>query len=53
MKAKDFSSFSRQTVRHARRPRRRSEGPRIGAALLGVVCVAGVFGVLTLLFQLG
>jgi hypothetical protein len=41
------------TDRLPRRSRRNAEGPTIGTALLGVVCAAGVLGVLTLLYHFG
>ncbi len=33
--------------------RRRSDRPGLAAAVLGVICVAGVFGLLGLLYSLG
>lgn len=53
MKAKDFGSHTRLSARPRRRASRHADGPGIGTALLGVVCVIGVFGVLTLLYHVG
>jgi hypothetical protein len=55
MKTRDFDALPRSTsappVR--RKDRRRKDGMSAGTALLGAVCVAGVFGVLALLYYLG
>ena len=52
MNTKDYYHAS-----HKPRPRvrykPRHQGPGVGAALLAIVCVAGVFGVLGLLYSLG
>jgi hypothetical protein len=53
MKAKEFDSYPRLNTRRSKHSRRSADGPNIGAALLGAVCVAGVFGVLTLLYHFG
>ena len=53
MKTKEFDSYPRLNVRRSKRSQRNADGPNIGAAFLGVICVAGVFGVLTLLYHFG
>jgi hypothetical protein len=39
--------------RPSQKPRRRQDRPGLAAALLAILCVAGVFGVLGLLYSLG
>jgi hypothetical protein len=53
MKTKDFDSYARFGARHAHRSRHSAGRPNIGMALLGVACVIGVFGLLTLLYHFG
>jgi hypothetical protein len=53
MKIKDFNSYTHLGARHPRRSRGGTDGPGIGTALLGVACVIGVFGLLTLLYHFG
>jgi hypothetical protein len=53
MKTKDFDSYAHFGARHAHRSRQSTGRPNIGMALLGVVCVIGVFGLLTLLYHFG
>ncbi len=53
MKTKEFDSYPRLDARRSKRSRRSADGPNFRAAFLGAVCVAGVFGVLTLLYHFG
>jgi hypothetical protein len=54
MNTKDYYQEARKPRPRARsRPRRRQGRPGVAAALLAVVCVAGVFGLLGLLYSLG
>jgi hypothetical protein len=55
MKTRDFDALPRNTSSPPMRRKnsRRKDGMSAGAALLGAVCVAGVFGVLALLYYLG
>jgi hypothetical protein len=53
MNMKDYQSPHRHLYRAPPKPRRRrSDRPGLAAALLGVICVAGVFGLLGLLYSL-
>jgi hypothetical protein len=55
MKTRDFDVLPRNNSAPPALPRegrkRRQEGMGIGPALLGVVCVIGVFGMLALLYH--
>jgi hypothetical protein len=54
MKTRDFDVLPRNVSGPPRPPakrKRRREGMGIGPALLGVVCVIGVFGLLALLYH--
>ncbi len=53
MKTKEFDSYPRLNARREKRSHRSADGPNIRAAFLGVICVAGVFAVLTLLYHFG
>jgi hypothetical protein len=54
MNTKDYyQSSHKPRTRTPQKPRRRKGGPGLAAALLAVACVAGVFGVLGLLYSLG
>jgi hypothetical protein len=61
MKTRDFDALPRNNssppvMRREDRRRgggRRNDGMSAGTALMGAVCVAGVFGVLALLYYLG
>jgi hypothetical protein len=55
MDIKDFDTISAHVSRvgHRRRPVRKSGAPSLGAAVLGVVCVVGVFALLGLLYSFG
>jgi hypothetical protein len=56
MKTRDFDALPRRTSGPPTLPRtsrRRQDGMSATTALLGAVCVAGVFGVLALLYYLG
>jgi hypothetical protein len=55
MKTRDFDALSRNTSAPPMRRKnsRRKDGMSAGTAFLGAVCVAGVFGVLALLYYLG
>jgi hypothetical protein len=55
MKTRDFDALPRNSSapRMRRRNSRREDGMSAGTAFLGAVCVAGVFGVLALLYYLG
>ncbi|HQT38045.1 MAG TPA: hypothetical protein PK231_01385 [Acidocella sp.] len=50
MKTRDFDTLPRQPVRQTAR-RKASEGPSLAVALLGGVCVLGLFAVLALLYH--
>ncbi len=50
MKTRDFDALPRQNVRQAPR-RKASEGPSLAVALLGGMCVLGLFAVLALLYH--
>jgi len=55
MKTRDFDVLPRNNsappALPRERPKRRKEGMGFGPALLGVVCVIGVFGLLALLYH--
>jgi len=55
MKTRDFDALPRNTSAPPMRRKnsRRKDGMSAGTAFLGAVCVAGVFGVLALLYYLG
>jgi hypothetical protein len=54
MKIQDYQTSRRPMLRAPRKARRRrSDRPGVAAAVLGIVCVAGVFGLLGLLYSLG
>jgi len=55
MDIKDFDAFQSQVHQAGprRRPARTSGAPSVGAAVLGVVCVVGVFALLGLLYSFG
>ena len=50
MKTRDFDVLPRQNVRQPTR-RKSGEGPSLAVALLGGVCVLGLFAVLALLYH--
>ena len=50
MKTRDFGALPTQDVKQAAR-RKASEGPSFAVALLGGVCVLGLFAVLALLYH--
>jgi hypothetical protein len=52
MKTNHFEPVSRSDLR-PRNGRRKPEGMRFSTAALGLACVAGVFGLLALLYHLG
>jgi hypothetical protein len=51
MKTRDFDSFTRTVAPPAKRSKQVNSGMGFGIALLGLVCVAGVFAVLALLYN--
>jgi hypothetical protein len=56
MKTRDFDALPRNNSSPPvmrREDRRRNDGMSAATALMGAVCVAGVFGVLALLYYLG
>jgi hypothetical protein len=53
MNTKDYYQASHKPRPRVRYKSRRRQGPGVGAALLAIVCVAGVFGMLGLLYSLG
>jgi hypothetical protein len=54
MNTKHYRASDRPLPRVSHKPRRRRpDRPGWAAAVLGIVCVAGVFGVLGLLYSLG
>ena len=52
MKINNFDMYTSINARQSQRARQ-TKGPGIGPALLGVACVVGVFGLLTLLYHFG
>lgn len=53
MKTKELYGYPRVKASAAKGSRRAVGGPGFGTALLGVICAAGVLGVLTLLYHFG
>jgi hypothetical protein len=53
MKTKDFDSFHHFDARDRKQSRREPHGLRLSAALMGLACGLGVFGLLTLLYHFG